>query len=264
MEEKNNSLDILGIKSLGDATNTVITKSIDGIESFLKIVCKPAFEEFGLMLGDKVRYWRLNNIINVLEKSQDKLEFRDNKLELKINPRIALGIIENASLTDEHELQELWSGLFAASCNNDDKNDENIIFIDFLKSITSTQAKILKYICENSTKIIYDNGLMACDQLIFEVQKLKEISGIQDLHRLDRELDHLAHLNLIGQDIFNGGGGIKISDFTANVTPTPLALNLYVRCQGYNGDPQFFWTINIVHKNSTDIQTITVIGSQKK
>ncbi len=261
MEEKNSSLDILGIKSLGDAANTIIAKSIDGVESFLKLVCKPAFEEFGLMLGDKVRHWRLNNIINVLEKSQSKLEFRDNKLELKINPRIALGIIENASLTDEDELQDLWSGLFAASCNHDDKNDENIIFIDFLKSITSSQAKILKYICENSIKAIYDNGLMISEKLILEVEKLKEISGIHDLHRLDRELDYLVHLNLIGQDIFNGSGGIKISDFTANVTPTTLALNLYVRCHGYNGDPQFYWTNNIVHKKSSEIKTITVIGS---
>lgn len=263
MNEKNNSLDILGVKSLGDATNTIITKSIGGIELFLKIVCKPAFEEFGLMLGDKVRHWRVNNIINVLEKSQDKLEFRDNKLELKINPRIALGIIENASLTDENELQDLWSGLFAASCNHDEKNDENIIFIDFLKSITCTQAKILKYVCENSIKVIYNNGLMTSEKLILNVDKLKEISGILDLYRLDRELDHLAHLNLIGQDIFNGSGGIKISDFTANVTPTTLALNLYVRCNGYNGDPQFYWTNNIIHKKSSEIKTITVIGSEK-
>ena len=255
--------DIFGIKPLGETAKIIASKSFENVESFLKIVCKPASEEFGLMLGDKIRHWRLNNIVSVLEKSQDKLEFRQNKLELKISPRIALGIIENASLTDSDDLQELWSGLFAASCNNNDDKDENIIFIDYLKSMTSTQAKILKYICENSTKIIYDNGLMICDQLILEVQKLKDISGIQDLHRLDRELDYLTHLNLIGQSIFDGGGGIKILDFTANVTPTTLALNLFVRCQGYNDDPQFFWTNNIIHKSSKDIKTITILSSQK-
>lgn len=261
MEDKNNSLDILGIKPLADASKITIDKSLNGIESFLKIVCKPAFEEFGLMLGDKVRHWRLNNVINLLKKSQNKLEFRDDKLELKINPRTALGIIENASLTDEDELQDLWSGLFAASCNHDEKNDENIIFIDFLKSITSSQAKILKYICENSTKVIFDNGLMISESLTLDVEKLKEISGINDLHRLDRELDYLIHLNLLTQNLVNGHGGINIIDFKAYITPSSLALNLYVKCQGYNYDPKDFWKTNIIYKNVKDIKPIKILSS---
>lgn len=72
-------------------------------------------------------------------------------------------------------------------------------------------------------------------------KKLIEITQINDIHRLDRELDHLFSLSLI-----RGGFDSNSKELVANITPTPLALNLYLKTQGYNDDPIKFWKTGIL------------------
>ena len=240
------SQDLFGIKPFGDATNAIVNKSLEGIEAFLKLVCAPACEEFGKLLGDNVRSFRLNNIIRILSKAQGKFEFNEEKLQFKVHPRIALSIIENGSLIDNEDLQDMWAGLFVSSCTINEQSDENLIFIDLLKQLTSCEAKIIKYACENAKKILYENGLIIGDDLNIECKDLINISGVKEIHILDRDLDHLRSLELIGSVL--GGGGFNASDknLTADITPTPLALYMYVKTQGHNFDPKFFWKSNMI------------------
>lgn len=240
------ALDILGIKPIGDAVNTTVTKSFEGIEGFLKLVCVPALEEVGLLLKDQVRHWRLNNVLRILHKAQGKLDFNDDKLHIKAHPRVALSIIDNGSLNDNDEIQELWAGLFISSCTKDGQDDENLIFVDLLKQLTLVEARILKYACEGARKILYKNGLMVGDEFKISCDELIGLTGIKDIHRLDRELDHMRSLELIGSGL--GGGGFSSNDdsLTADITPTALSLNLYVRSQGFDNDPATFWTTGIV------------------
>ena len=128
---ENKALDIFGIQPIANAVDTTITKSFEGVEGFLKLVCAPALEEVGLLIRDQVRSWRLNNIFSILNKAQGKMEFFDDKLQIKAHPRVALSIIENGSLNDNPEIQELWAGLFASSCTKDGQDDENLIFVLF-------------------------------------------------------------------------------------------------------------------------------------
>ena len=245
-EKKNSSLDLLGIKPIGDAANTVVSKSFDGIEGFLKTVCVPAMEEFGLLLKDKVRHWRLNNIANILDKAKGKLGFENEQLQIQAHPRVALAIIENGSLNDNDEVQEMWAGLFASSCTKTGQDDENLIFVDLLKQLTVCEARILKYSCESARKVLYENGLIVGDHLTIDCKTLIEISGISEIHRLDRELDHLRSLEIIGSGLGGGGFSASDKDLIADITPTPLALNLYVKSQGHNTDPSFYWQGNLI------------------
>jgi len=64
--------------------------------------------------------------------------------------------------------------------------------------------------------------------------------GTDDLQRLDRELDHLRELGLIG---FHGGGGLHIVGDICDVTPSALALHLYVRSQGSKLSPVEYWSL---------------------
>lgn len=245
-ENKNLSLDLLGIKPIGDAANTVVKKSFDGIEGFLKLVCAPALEEFGLLLKDKVRLWRLNNIVSILYKAKGKLGFENEQLQIQAHPRVALAIIENGSLNDNDEVQEMWAGLFASSCTKTGQEDENLIFVDLLKQLTVGEARILKYSCENARKIIFKNGLIVGDSLTIPCKTLIEISGISEIHRLDRELDHLSSLKIIGSGVDGGGFTATDTNLEADISPTALALNLYMRCQGFNNDPKFYWKDKII------------------
>jgi len=45
-------------------------KIIYGINSFLGSICMPAAEEFGLLLRDKIAYYRLKNFFKIIEKKK--------------------------------------------------------------------------------------------------------------------------------------------------------------------------------------------------
>jgi hypothetical protein len=244
MNEKK-GIDLFGIKPIAEAVNVTVAKSFEGIEGFLKIVCVPALEEVGFLLRDKVSHWRLNNVLKILKKAQDKLEFENGQLQIKAHPRVALSIIENGSLNDNDDIQNLWAGLFVSSCTKDGQDDENLIFVDLLKQLTIIEAKILNYACIQARKVHHKNGLFTATGLIITSEELSEITGIYDIHRLDRELDHLKSLNLIGTSL-SGGFKYDKDQLIANIPPTALALNLYLKSQGYNGEPQNYWIENII------------------
>lgn len=107
------------------------------------------------------------------------------------------------------------------------------------------EAKILKYSCISSRKILYENGLVLGDKLKAGLNLLFELTGVKNVHRVDRELDHLRSLELIG-GIGRGGFYIDDNDLIADISLTTLALNLYVKVQGYNTSISEFFKQSII------------------
>lgn len=235
--------DILGIKPVTEATKIAIEKSFNGLSAFLEAVFLPGLQELGFLMKDQVRLWRLNNALKVMDKARGKLSFKNDELQLSANARVGLSILEEASLIDDEELQDMWAGLFASSCTNDGKDDSNIIFVDLLKRISIIEARILKYSCENSKKWIFKNGLIIGQELFVTLEELKEITGIDDIYRLDRELDHMSSISLFYSHYLGGGGGFNAIDneLKAEITPSALALNLYYKTNAFNTTPDLFW-----------------------
>lgn len=237
--------DILGIKPIGDAGLEATKASIKGVSSFLELVFKPGLEELGYLIKDEVRLWRLNNIIRTLEKAQGKMEFDGKDLNLTANARVGLNIMEGCSEVDNEELQDLWAGLFASSCTPDGKDDSNMNFVDLLRRMSSVEAKIIDYACKNSIKFLYPNKLIMSDGLTVSFETIVEITGTKDIYRLDSELDHMRSIELLvhGDTFEGGGGGFMASDteLDANITPSPLALNLYYRTHTTGKTPIEFW-----------------------
>jgi hypothetical protein len=244
MSEKS-GLDIFGIQPIASAIDATVKKSLEGIEGFVSLTCKPALGEIGQMVQDKVRYWRLNNTIKMLEKAKGKLDFQNDKFELKSHPRIGLSIIENSSLIDNDFVLELWAGLFASSCTLDGQDDENLIFVDLLKSLTTAQARIIQFAVENSRKVLYPNGLVTSDgELNVHVDELMRITGVNNIHRIDRELDSLNNMGLIPS--LSGGFSVSGKELIADISPTYLTLSLYIRCQGSTDDPDVYWKKDLI------------------
>lgn len=233
-------LDIFGIQPVASAIDSTVKKSLEGIQGFIELVCKPALGEIGLLAQDQIRFWRLNNVIRMLEKAKGKLEFENDSFQLKSNPRVGLSIIQKSSYIDNDELLEMWAGLFASSCSEKDQDDENLIFVDILNRLTSAQAKIINYSVENSKKILYSNGLVLPEPgMTIHADELKKITGITNIHRIDRELDSLRIMGLLPDS--SGGFSVDTPDLIAGITPTYLSLSLYIRCQGSPIDPDKYW-----------------------
>ena len=236
--------DLLGIEPYGEIGQEVTKASIKGISSFLNEVFKPGLQELGFLFRDNVRRWRLNNILRVLEKAKGKLEFDGQQLNLTANARVGLSIMEECSVVDNEELQDLWAGLFASSCTPDGRDDSNMNFVDLLRRMSSVEARILDYACKNSKKYVYPSKLIMADALSVSFDQLVEITGVNDLYRLDSELDHMRSIELLPQgSLIEGGGGFSVSDdqLDADISPSALALNLYYKTHSTGLSPIEFW-----------------------
>jgi hypothetical protein len=126
-------------------------------------------------------------------------------------------------------------------------DDSNLLFVNLLSGVTKMQAKILRFSCERAKKEATPNRLILARSLIVTLEQLVELTGEGDIQRLDRELDHLRALELLQE-----GGGFESNDknLSAQLTPTALALHMYVRCQGLRCSPLQYFGLN--HASSAD------------
>jgi hypothetical protein len=236
-ENDSKSLDVLGIKPVADAISHVTKAAVDGASAFLGRICLPAAKEFGLLLQDKVREWRIKNAVAVVCEAEARHQKYTGQVPTQAHPRLVTAALEHGSWADDKTLQEMWGGLLASSCSPDGKDDSNLIFMNLLSQLTTLQVRILNHACEEVEKSVTLSGLITPDSvLLVDIPTIKTIAGHDDIHRLDRELDHLRGLGLI-----RGGFDARIQ--CVNITPNALALNLYVRCQGFAGSAVEFFKV---------------------
>jgi hypothetical protein len=238
-EEQSKSLDILGIKPIAESLNKVTTAAVDGSAAFLSRICLPAAEEFGLLLRDRVRGWRAANIAAITKRAEEKLAQQNESPDVHAHPRIVSTIVEEGSWIEDPVVQDMWAGLLSSSCTEAGDDDSNLIFVNLLASFTKLQARILDYACSNARKQALPNlDLIQAQYLSVSPDALREITGVTDIQRLDRELDHLRELGLID-------GGFQAYHQNVELTPTALALHLYVRCQGSRASPADYFKVEI-------------------
>jgi len=66
-------------------------------------------------------------------------------------PRIAVPTLQNASITEEREVRELYANLLANSMNKVVKNGIHPGFVEIIKQLSPDEAKILKYMHMHSS-----------------------------------------------------------------------------------------------------------------
>ena len=238
MGDKVKSGDILGIAPYGEAINTVTKGAVDGAGAFLSRICLPAAEEFGLLLRDKVTAWRSVNATRILNEAEILLETEPNALGMHAHPRLVGKILDNGSWTDDEKVQRLWASLLATACTADGTDESNLIFVNLLDQLTSAEARMLNFVSTNSQIYVSLAGWLFAAPWECTLDTLREITGVQDANRLDRELDHLRALGLLEAQ---GGFGTHSPVLVANLTPSALALQLCARCNGHRGEPKDFY-----------------------
>jgi len=238
--ETGRSIDVLGIKGLSESIRVATQGFVDGAAAFLSRVCLPAAEEFGLALRDRVSAWRARNAARVLSRANE-IHVAQGLPPGEVNPRLIHLAIEEASWIDDADIQGMWAGLLASSVSAPSESDENLIFMNLLKQLSALQVRVLNYGVAEAKKYSSTFGLPMCYSLEVPSDRLSEVTGTVDIQRLDRELDHLRAVGLIGP--YPSGGGIDLQTGKADLTPTPLALHLYVRAQGSRLSPTEFWAL---------------------
>ena len=62
------------------------------------------------------------------------------------SPRIAVPALQNASITEEHEIRKMYAALLAKSMNSVVKKGVHPGFVEVIKQISPDEAKVLKYL----------------------------------------------------------------------------------------------------------------------
>lgn len=238
-KKEDRRIDVLGIKPLAEAIGHATTKSIDGIGAVLARICLPAAEEFGLGLKDRVSQWRARNLEQTFAAAQAQIDQIPKTERIEVHPRLVNEIIEGASWTDDAALQSMWAGLLTSSCSTDGTNQANLLLIRLVGQLTPSQAKLLMLAVERTPKERYDGGwigpsMRSSLKIRVPVDELKQVSGTQDVHEIDLQLDHLRALGLIG-------GGFDQQSTEADMTATAMAMQLYARAKGWRGSIEDFY-----------------------
>jgi hypothetical protein len=240
--DRSPSGDLLGIAPFGDAVRVLAQGTVDAAGAFLSRICLPAAEEFGYLLRDKVHAFRTKNILTVVAAAEAKL-LEGATRDLHAPPRLVGAILEEASWVEDPNVQDMWAGLLASSCSSDGTDDANVLFVDLLRRLTRVQVRILDFACRTAEKKRTPLGLVVAGQLSLELTPLQALTRETDVQRLDRELDHLSSLELLD----HGGFPVSHDATLALITPTSLALHMYVRCQGSSRSPvDFFSVTNLI------------------
>lgn len=115
--------------------------------------------------------------------------------------RIAIPTLQNASITEEHDIRELYATLLANSMNKAERNGIHPSFTNIIAQLTPDEAKFLSYMQDNTS--IPTISLRAQDK---EMSGITVVSNFTDLgekigcempSRADEYLDNLERLGLI-------------------------------------------------------------------
>jgi len=151
--------------------------------------------------------------------------------------RLVHKIIEEGSLIDDEDVQKMWAGLLASSCTLDGKDESNLIYIDLLSKLTSSEVALVNDLCNYTRKCVEHNGLISAKFLNLGLDILQIISGFKDVHQIDHIINHLESLGLV-HFVNNNDSSI----YYARLRPTTLCLNMYVKCQGSSDSPVKYWS----------------------
>lgn len=125
---------------------TTLVEATEKVGGFIaKVLDEPITEAVG-MFGDKLKFMRWKNKLKIVDNVNVTLEERGIKNIRPIPPKIAIPLLEQATLEEEEELQDLWCNLIANSLDPNYKLEIRYAFIEVIKNITPLDAKVLKYI----------------------------------------------------------------------------------------------------------------------
>lgn len=214
----------------------------DKAGSFLAKVFKEPADEISGMITDKLRFIRWKRMVQMSDEVNKILDSRKVTKTKAVSPKIALSIIEEASLEDDPSLQYLWNNLLANAMNPEFNSEIRYGFIDMIKGITAREAQLL-----NEFYGILDSNKMTrpLNNLHSYVLYKEKLMDLLYMTHDDYAIaaNNLMRLQLIAPGIIEGGVSIgigqgikrKVEKLTAYkgidaITMTPLGVLFVEAC----------------------------------
>ena len=133
-----------------DITSSAIEKGIDLAKSFLDKLIIPSVEETGLLLKEKVTFWKFKNQVKMLTKAKtfcEKHSINPKTISLKL----LCPLLDYSALEEDEELQDKWAVLLANMVDSE-QNIQNHVFPYILSQISSNEFALLSNVYNDKLK----------------------------------------------------------------------------------------------------------------
>lgn len=132
------------------ATQEVAKATVKGLEVsekvggfFAKVLGEPIETATGI-LGDKLKFMRWERQVRLVDRVHQINHDRGIEgKEIPVSPKLAIPIIENASLEENDLLQDLWAKLMSSAQGKESSNAVRSAFIDIIKQLEVIDVQIL-------------------------------------------------------------------------------------------------------------------------
>ena len=209
---------------------------------FLCRLCPGATQEITRLVRTGLGNLRVANAVQIALDAEVMLASDPNGYKMHADPQTVLRIIADGSWADEDWIQQLWAGLLATSCAFEAKDELDPDFADRLSQLAPIHMRIFKAACTMAEKTDSDNWQVVSKPLVLTVDELQQISGVQSLAKIERDVFHLANLGLLEESVRSRS--LQPPE-EINVTPSSLGLRLYALCNGHRGMLQDFYGLNV-------------------
>jgi hypothetical protein len=221
--------------------SSVDAKSDSDARTFVALVTgflDPSFKEAGKVLADRVRLFRMEQQLKLLDKA-DKI-IKSRALSRKaVNLRVLLPLLETGSLEEDENMTERWAALLANAADANNKTQLESSFIEILKQLPPKHAFLLDVFYEQEKRDNLpsdkwsENGYVLSDLKSF----LKE-----EVPEFDVALENLLRLKLVshptGRLGIANGQEVRIELRSSNILcPTSLGYSFVSAC-GHGRTPR--------------------------
>jgi hypothetical protein len=132
--------------------SSTVEKGLELAKEFLVKLIGPTVEEFGMLVGDNVKYLRFKNQVKILLKAKAYVEKRNLNVK-EIPVKILVPLLENSSLEENTELQDKWA-IMLTNMVDSELNLQNHIFPYLLGQISIQEFNQLKKLSNEELEFI--------------------------------------------------------------------------------------------------------------
>jgi hypothetical protein len=171
---------------------------------FFAQVFKEPVEEIAGMITDKLRFIRWNRLADMADEVNDILTQKGVHETRAVPPKIALPIMEEASIEDDRNLQHLWNNLLVNAMNPFFNDEIRYGFIEMIKNITGIEIILINTLYNSVTAGEILKPLSLLYNYRFNKSEIVNDLSIND-DQYSLAANNLMRMQLIAPAILKGG-----------------------------------------------------------
>lgn len=153
------------------------------------------------LINDKIQFFRYNRQLRIAEEYNKNY---GNQPMQPIPPKFLIPILENGSLEEDDDLQDLWINLLGAFTNKDYKEEKRLTYVEILKNLTPTDALILKELSKEIYKLRQKKyASKEIVEMIVDIRKFN--NELLPKKGIESSLDNLIRLRCLTLNSMGGG-----------------------------------------------------------